>query len=181
MVAGGLAPDPTRQQGINDLDFLDGLYAAGAANYMPIVSVRLPAISYNPLKPNGADARLVLRHYEQIRAVMEDNGHTRGLIWVTSFSWDAETATSSAAQAVWLNQAFELMRAQLYIGAAFFDSLNPSQISEAQLLLPDGSFHPGFDQLILTIAQQNHTQTITLSIRLTKQISGKSHIKTGKP
>jgi hypothetical protein len=128
LVAGGLSPLPRKHSSddVDDLDFLNGLYQAGAAGFMPILSLRLNPVEGEAMTPPGEATRRVLRHYETVRQVMLQFDHANGLIWITGFSWPVQSETSSPdGQIRWLNQAFQLMKSQLYIGVAFFDRLNP--------------------------------------------------------
>jgi hypothetical protein len=116
---------------MDDLDFLNGLYQAGAANFMPILSLRLSPVEGEAISSPDEAARQVLRHYETVRQVMLQFNHANGLIWITGFSWPVqEKAASPDGQIRWLNQAYQLMKSQLYIGVAFFDRLNPPEDSK---------------------------------------------------
>jgi hypothetical protein len=133
LVAGGLSPlyQSTSAGDMDDLDFLDGLYQAGAANFMPILSLRLSQVEGEAISSPDEAARQVLRHYETVRQVMLKFNHANGLIWITGFSWPVqEKAASPDGQIRWLNQAYQLMKSQLYIGVAFFDRLNPPEDSQ---------------------------------------------------
>ena len=114
------------------------------------------------------DTRQVLRHYEAVRQVMLQHDHAHGLIWVTGFSWPEESLDSPSDQQIrWLNQAFQLMKSQLYIGVAFFESLNPPQddkpsASPTQSLIMNDAqgthMHPALVALgqIITLNQSGH-------------------------
>lgn len=149
LVAGGLVPISPQDQSrdINDLAFLKRLYDQGAAQYMPVVSVRFPVLTGDPLAAPWEEEGRVLRRYELFRDVMLENGHTSGLIWVTGFSWPAPTlasveqvnlvpgssgATVESYQSHWLSHAQQIMKSQLYIGAAFYDCLNPPKAVSQQ-------------------------------------------------
>jgi hypothetical protein len=134
LVAGGLTPlgpEPAEAD-IDEITYLKSLYTAGASAFMPVVSVRLTGITGDPLAaPQGSDS-IRLRHYEQLRKVMLENEHASGLIWITGFAWPEGISQANGRalinldeQARWLNQAYRLLRSQLYIGVAFFDQLNP--------------------------------------------------------
>ena len=130
LVAGGLSPlgQSPSVGDMDDLDFLNGLYKAGAANFMSILSLRLSPAEGEAMTPPGETASRVLRHYETVRQVMLQFNHANGLIWITGFSWPVQSkVTSPEGQIRWLNQAFQLMKSQLYIGVAFFDRLNPPE------------------------------------------------------
>jgi hypothetical protein len=104
----------------------------------------------------------VLRRYETVRQVMVANQHENGLIWITGYTWPAQIQTDTvAAQTRWLNQALLLMKSQLYIGAAFFESLNsgPKDLtgSTALILEQEGPvmLHPALNILgqIITLGK----------------------------
>jgi hypothetical protein len=174
IVGAGLQPDLSSSEDMDDLVFLSELYAVGAKDSMPVVGVRFPPLGSNPLTANHRADELVLRHYEEIRHLMVENGHSNAIIWITGFSWNPSTQTNSSDQAAWMKQAFLLFRSQLYIGAAFFDSLNPSEARSTALLFPDSSHHPAFDELIQLIALDHHRQTILISPGLSKKITQKN-------
>ena len=149
IVAGGLVPvsshNPSRD--IDDLAFLQRLYDEGAGQHMQIVSVRFPTLTGDPLTAPWEGEGRVLRRYELIRDVMLENGHSSGLIWVTGFSWPAPSlihgekvnlaqgssgAVLESNQSHWLSHAQHIMKSQLYIGAAFYDCLNPPGVTPGQ-------------------------------------------------
>lgn len=140
LVAAGLTPVPSTPSVdyMDDLLFLNQLYQAGAAAYMPIISLRLNQVQGDAMTPPRSDVP-TLRHYEEVRQVMLRNHHANGLIWITAFTWPAQIAGESSTEAIrWLDQALRLMKSQLYIGAAFYQGLNPSRQSQD---MPD-EFHP---------------------------------------
>jgi hypothetical protein len=47
------------------------------------------------------------------------NNHSDGLLWITGLSLPAETE-----QAPWLQQAYPIMKSQLYLGAVFYSQPN---------------------------------------------------------
>jgi hypothetical protein len=146
LVAAGLVPvSSPGAADMDDLDYLQQLYSAGAAEYISILGIRFPALTGDPLTdPRSIDAQ-VLRHYELIRSVMLENSHSKGLIWVTGFSWPApqpdgnsslgsesSLAAMESAQSRWLSNAHQQMKSQLYLGAAFYDCLNPPAAEETR-------------------------------------------------
>jgi len=117
----------------------------------PIVGLRYQEIVGQPISDPAQGEFGVLRHYEFVRNFMLQNNHRTDLIWITGFSWPSQLA-SMEEQASWVYDAYKLLKAQLYIGAAFFNSLNPSSPEElfynpASLVLADGSLHPAATQL----------------------------------
>ncbi len=165
LVAAGLTPIPAdeAESDIDDLRFLQGLYDAGAAGMMPVISIAMPALTGSPLQsPDGSEHR-ILRHYEEARQVMLANNHPHGILWITHFSWPSgriqfgdTSYYQTENQTVWLSQAYRMLRAQLYIGAAFYSALNPSESTgSTSLIRSDTSHHPFFDMLGKLIAQNN--------------------------
>ena len=151
-----LSPDHNAAD-MDDLGFLQSLYQNGAQPYLSVIGLRYPSLVGAPLDSPDQGTTLVLRHYEALRAVMLQNNHAGGQIWITSFSWptEGEASTSSAQeQAQWLKQALQLLKAQLFIGTAFFNQLNSSSessswtVNSSSLLLPDLSLHPACQELM---------------------------------
>jgi len=139
---------------MDDRIFLENLYALGGMAYIPIIGIHYPDVMGAPMSDQSERYPIVLRHYEEIRAMMLQYQHQHGMIWITSFTWPTTgTADPSdpltlpitpAHQAQWINQAFQLLQAQLFIGTGFFSSLNheiPSQTSPA-LFQATGIIHP---------------------------------------
>lgn len=166
MIAAGIEPSAGKEQALN---FLLELYNAGSVIHSPVVSLRLPAIAYNPKTAPAEVSEHTLRFYEEARQVMLDNGHQNGLIWITRFDWEPGGISSTSEQAIWLQQAYMTMRSQLYIGVASFYCLNDPASSTA-LLTPDGQATPVFDALGGLIAAEHNHLTITRIIDLSKSI-----------
>lgn len=170
LAAGGLAPaDSTQPGSISDLDFLRGLYSAGAAQWMDVLSLRFDRMSGSPLTAPGGGRIYILRHYEDIRQIMLECNHQSGLIWITLLSAPDGTIESgdrvyrdAQRQTEWLQQAVLQIRSQLYIGAVFAHHINPPGSSglfsgEDAFLLKPNSFHP-FYSVFKAIIQQAHPQ-----------------------
>lgn len=187
IVAGGLHPlaDSDGSFEMDDLAYLADLYQAGAAEYMPVISVRLEDLSSRGLTEGGEINTRELRHYEVIRQVMKENDHMNGLVWVTAYKLPEPTVTDPSAtqkmQIRWLNQALLMMKSQLYIGVAFLDPLNPSlagvstiptSSSLIQTQAGEVFMHPAFSALghIITTVHTGHNTNFQLS--LYKKISG---------
>src|SRR3972149_1217885 len=116
-------------------DFWPPCIRPGAPGFMPIVGLRLTALTGDVLATSTQADPRVLRHFEAVRQVMLAYGHARGMVWVTNYHWPASLAglslSNSSAQIRWLNQALQVMRSQLYLGVAFYDRLNPPADSES--------------------------------------------------
>ncbi len=169
VVAAGLQPVIFSPTDIDDLTFLQALYELGSAPFMPVIGLRLSNISVIPTESPVESKVNTLRQYEAVRKIMLQHNHQNGLIWVTGFSWDSSAVSSPKNQAVWLKQAFLMMRAQLYIGTAFVQDLNPfSQVSPSKLGAPADLRLPGFDIIRQIIALENSQHTVTFYIGLYK-------------
>lgn len=146
---------------IDDLQFLQSLYEAGAQTQMPVVSIQYPQLSGEPLSPPVLAENRVLRHYEQVRQVMTDNGHQSGLIWITRLNLPTGAINPDDAkyqdeyeQSTWLQEAYGQIRSQLYIGAAFLQSFNPGvEPGCVSLLRSDGTYHLYYEYLKTLLGQ----------------------------
>jgi hypothetical protein len=185
LVAAGLTPLSAGLQTPNDIDdlsFLRGLYQDGARDSFSVISLQLQGIVGEPsLAPDGIQHN-ILRHYEEIRQVMLDNGDAKGIIWITSFSWDSgknqlndvSLINNPEAQSEWLAQAYQQLRSQLYIGVAFLTSVNTrgggGENSNHVILDVSGSNeHPFYAVLKDLIAQNNPANFIQLSFDTPQQ------------
>jgi len=146
LVVGGLTPVRKTTSDWSDTDFLAGLYCTKAAEDFSIIGVHLPPIGAEPLTNPDTTRQVALRHYETVRAVMVDNGHAQGQIWITRLTWDSRYQRTQAQQAQWLEGAYLLLRTQLFIGTAFFDGLTAPEGGTA-LLHSRGVIHPGLQRL----------------------------------
>ncbi len=139
---------------LDDRVFLESLYNLGGTSYLPIIGVRYPELKGAPMSDQSELYPITLRHYELIRELMLQHQHANGMIWITGFSWPISGTAdptdpltlpvTPTQQARWVNQAFQLLRAQLFIGTAFFGSLNALDSTQTiqTLYRPDGSIHP---------------------------------------
>lgn len=158
LVTGGLQPTAANlppAQAVSDLTFLQDFYTAAKVTAPIIISMQAGNLTGEPLQaPNKSENR-VLRHYEEIRAVMTRNKQDAGLIWITHLSPPNGSIAANdrryqdiANQTTWWSQAYDQMKSQLYIGVAFLGQINPGS-SEApfSLLLPSGDYHPFYRSL----------------------------------
>ena len=141
-----LSPDNTVTD-VPDKDFLEGLYAYGWQADNIILGIKYDKITGDALQPPSPGGFPVLRHYEDLRNILIPHHDEQRLIWVTGFSWPVELTGNpdlAMGQAGWLFQAYRLLTAQLYIGAAFFEQINPNSASgvTSSLLQPDATLHP---------------------------------------
>ncbi len=186
LIAGGLMPLPQKHpaEDMDDATFLQSMYAAGAAEVMPVVSLNLAEVTGDPLQHPSHQEHRLLRHYEEIRQVMLSNNHPAGILWVTNLAAPSGGIQNSDVsyhypeqQAGWLSQAYLQLRAQLYIGVVFYTRLNPSSPSgddTISLIGMENNTHPFFSLLEKMIAQNNqkadrtHEYNDTQHKRITK-------------
>ena len=126
LLAAGLLPVqvvPSREA-INDLDYLDGLFAAGIARRPLALSLRSSEPAGEERRGRGALDPAVSQHYQAARQVMLAHDHRQGMIWMTGFAAPADQAEAGVGfredQGLWLQETYLLIRSQLYIQAAFF-------------------------------------------------------------
>ena len=184
IIAAGLIPLPQNppQGDIDDLVFLESLYKAGSNSWMPILGLRLTDITGDPMNIGTQTEKRVIRHYEEIRQLMLKHDHRNGLIWITGFSWPSGNIQGSDSiyrntgeQTRWLTQAYQIMKAQLYIGVAFFSQVNPheansNQSNAAVLIQSDLNIHPALTNLGLMITPPDDNTPLAVQIVLTKRI-----------
>lgn len=184
IVTAGLTPlSPNHKPGeIDDLAFLEALYNAGAITYMPIVGIRMLEMTGDPMYIPPQNEKRYLRHFEEVREVMLSHNHRNGLIWLTGFSWPSGTLQAAdriyqnqKEQTRWCNQAFQILKAQLYIGAAFFSQINPpgpgaDLPNPVSLIQPDLTFHPALANLGLLITPPADNTKLSIQTVLIKRI-----------
>lgn len=169
-IAGGLEViKGSSAESMNEVDFLRGLYNAGASNQLPVISLRYPQITGQPADAARDNETRMLRRYEAVRQVMIDNNQGNSLLWVTLLSVPDGTINTGeitikalSQQSTWLTQAAAQLRAQLFIGMVVFADLNavdPSQPSFKGANLSTGS-HPFVKALRDTI-QYNDPGEVT--------------------
>ncbi len=189
LVAGGLEPvaDNTQPGKAGDLEFLRGLYLAGAKDVFQVLSIRLQDLSGSPAAVSENRQQQVLRHYEEIRDVMVKYGHQKGLMWITGLSIPASmeekeglAGSTTQAQTAWLAQAYQQLRSQLYIGVAFLSQMNPpangsDHASGPSLILPSGDLAPIYRVLRDQIAQNTSAGASSRPGRPKSEILSKGH------
>lgn len=133
LIAGGLEILNDPQAGsMGELDYLRGLYQTGAADALPVVSLRYSEITGQPSDAAQDAETRMLRRYEAVRQVMVENNQSNSLLWITCLSVPDGTINpgeittkDTIQQSTWLSQAAMQLRAQLFIGMVVFADLNP--------------------------------------------------------
>lgn len=168
LIAGGLQPlqSGASSSDWNDLAFLRGLYAAGAASWMPVLSLQFSQLTGSPLQ-STSEKGTTLRHYEAVRQIMNDFDHSNGLLWMTrlnapdgTITLDDQQYASGQRQTEWLQQSLVQVRSQLYVGVVFAHNLNPAESNLSvhgrdALVLEAGSIHPFYSVFKAIIHQTN--------------------------
>lgn len=85
---------------LNEVDFLDQMYAAGAKQYFDILSANAYGMDKPPTDaPNKTT--LNFRRVELVRQVMEKNGDANKAIWFNEFGWNASPKDMPTNDLVW--------------------------------------------------------------------------------
>lgn len=175
LIAAGLSPLPANPESTDqdDLLFLCGLYKAGAAREMRVISIRFPTLAGDPLTAPSEDNKFAFRRYEKIRQVMLDHNHQNGLLWITLINPpDGKINPGDAKyqdlqkQAEWLQQAIIQARGQLYIGAVMINNLNtPAKglldFTSGSLILEQNRLHPFYNVLKALIEPSKPESAVT--------------------
>jgi hypothetical protein len=104
---------------LNDLEYINKLYAAGAKNYFDILAVHL----YNPAQAPHA---YLENELEKLHMTMAENYDSTKAVWLTEIGWHTGTADHSVSeqeQADYLEETFSIAQTKSYIGAVFWNTL----------------------------------------------------------
>lgn len=113
-------PEAGKWISMNDVDYLDAMYRAGAQDYFDILSANGFGFAFPPEDPPSAD-KLNFQRVALERAVMEKYGDNQKAVWLNEYGWNAAPAdmspetlvwgrVSEAAQADYTVRGFELAR-----------------------------------------------------------------------
>lgn len=165
LIAGGLKPVSAGENSMDvmeDLVFLQGLYSAGAAAVMPVISINAFELTGDTLQAPTKEQNKVLRHYEEIRQIMVANQHEKGLIWINHLISPKNHSTANdqiykelVNQSNWMSRALIQLRSQLYIGVVFSGEMNPSPTCTANcpsIIQINGDYHPFYRSLRDTVS-----------------------------
>ncbi len=100
VLAGALAPtlEPDGSPwGMNDLEYLKRLYAAGFENYYDVLAVHAYGLGFPPDEPPAPDG-LNFRRVELTRQIMEENGDGHKQMMITESGWNDSPRWSRAVQ-----------------------------------------------------------------------------------
>ncbi len=105
---------------LSDLDYLEGMYAAGAAEYFDVLSANAFGMDRPPEDPPSRDV-LNFRRVELQREIMESNGDGDKPVWFAEYGWNAAPSelgerrlkwqrVSEEQQALWTVDGIEYAR-----------------------------------------------------------------------
>lgn len=95
-----MAPNSPQYRNMNDLQFLEEMYTAGAKNYFDILSANafgLGSAPEDPPNPGTLNFQRVLLE----RAVMEKFGDAAKAIWILEYGWNAAPESIPDSRLIW--------------------------------------------------------------------------------
>ncbi len=114
VLAAGLAPTlarPGDPQAMNDLQFLEAMYEAGAAPYFDGLAAHAYGWKFPPDDPPAPD-KVNFRRVELLRQIMVENGDAEKPIYITEAGWNDHPrwtkAVRPAQRAAYTIQAYEI-------------------------------------------------------------------------
>lgn len=175
VISAGLAPTGTQlPAAMPDDEFLQGMYAAGAADYFDVLGLNAPGYKAPPeISPDealenpdlyGNGRWFVFRHVEDMRRIMIENDDAAKQVAILEMGWTTDTrpgtpyewhAVSEAEQAEYLRRAYEYAQTnwEPWIGVMttiFFADAAWSPDDEQywwSIVLPDGTPRPAYTTL----------------------------------
>ncbi len=85
---------------LNELDFLDQMYAAGAKQFFDVLSANAYGMDKPPADPPSKTV-LNFRRVELLRQVMEKNGDSNKAVWFNEFAWNASPKEMAKEDLIW--------------------------------------------------------------------------------
>ena len=159
VLAGALAPtlEPAGSPwGINDLDYLDQMYEAGAAEYFDGLAVHVYGLGFPPEAEPGAEI-LNFRRVELMREVMLAHGDGATMMYITETGWnDHPRWTRAVRPAQRINYTLESIRfaeanwpyvEQLAIWAFRYPAPTKSYMDYYTLVTPEFIVKPLYEAL----------------------------------
>ena len=96
----GWSADSPDWRNMNDLDYLDELYKAGAKNYFDILSANAFGLKSTPDDPPDPN-QLNFQRVALARQIMEKYGDTNKAVWINEYGWNAAPADFTNDQLIW--------------------------------------------------------------------------------
>lgn len=173
VISAGLAPTGTPPpEAMPDMDFLQGMYDAGAANYFDVLGLHAPGFKAPPeVSPDevatselyGNGRWFAFRHVEDMRGIMVANGDGRKQVAILEMGWTLDTvnpvyawfAVDEQTQADYLVRAYQYAAEnwQPWIGlmtAVYIADQSWTAEHEQwwwSIVLPDGTLRPAYHAL----------------------------------
>lgn len=173
VISAGLAPTGTNDAtAVPDIDFLQGMYDAGAAAYFDVLGLHAPGYKAPPeLDPSQAAANpdygggrwFAFRHVEDMRAIMVANGDGAKQVAILEMGWTLDTVNShyswfavdEQTQADYLVRAYQYaaenwrpwigLMSTIYIADYHWTPENEQWWWS--IVLPDGTPRPAYEAL----------------------------------
>lgn len=145
-----LAPVPDVAEGPTDLEFLHGLYDAGAENVFDIVGIRLDGGTASPDDRIISADRTNISRAVLFRELMVNRGDGATPVWATTYGWAAGGEVSREEQAEYVVRGLQRAWSEwpwmgLMINWAF--ATQPGDPDAAYAIAPDGASTPLFRRL----------------------------------
>lgn len=102
-----LASESDVPSGPSDLQFVQGLYDAGAQPYFDILGIVMDGGTYSPDDRRVEEARENFSRAILFRELMVDAGDSKTPIWATSFGWATSDAVTAEEQAEFVHRGME--------------------------------------------------------------------------
>ncbi len=93
-------PDPGKWRAMNDLQYLDEMYQAGAAGYFDILSANAFGMDLAP-EDEPSPSKLNFRRVELQRRVMERYGDSNKAVWINEYGWNAAPEGFAQEALIW--------------------------------------------------------------------------------
>lgn len=96
----GWAADSPYWRNMDDLDYLDALYKAGAKDYFDILSANAFGLRATPDDPPDPK-QLNFQRVALARQIMEKYGDTNKAVWINEYGWNASPPDFPSDQLIW--------------------------------------------------------------------------------
>lgn len=116
------APNSTQYRNMNDLQFLEEMYAAGAKDYFDILSANAFGLGSPPDDPPNP-GKLNFQRVLLERAVMEKFGDAQKAVWILEYGWNAAPETIPDSRLIW-GRVTEEQQAQYTVSGIEFARAN---------------------------------------------------------
>ncbi len=122
-----LAPTDGRSDGVNDLDYLQGVYDAGGRELFDIMSAQLyglgqPPTEHRYIKPGASllqpiDTKADVGRVVLLREIMMRNGDANKAVWISELGWNSAPKTLGDAALRWGEPVSEARKGEYLVQA----------------------------------------------------------------